>query len=42
LYGRHLRDEDGLVYPAALAGLSPDALRAMSADMMRRRGLDPG
>lgn len=42
LYDRHLRDEDVLVYPAALAGLSPDALRAMSADMMRRRGLDPG
>ena len=42
LYDHHLRDEDGLVYPAALAGLSPAALRAMSADMMRRRGLDPG
>ena len=42
LYDRHLRDEDGLVYPAALAGLSPAELRAMSADMMRRRGLDPG
>jgi hemerythrin-like domain-containing protein len=42
LYHRHLREEDGLVYPAAQAGLSPDALRAMSADMMRRRGLEPG
>lgn len=42
LYDRHLRDEDGLVYPAAKAGLSPKALQAMSADMMRRRGLDPG
>jgi len=41
LYDRHLRDEDGLVYPAAKAGLSPEALQAMSADMMRRRGLDP-
>ncbi|AOF86284.1 hemerythrin HHE cation binding domain protein [Hydrogenophaga sp. RAC07] len=42
LYDRHLLDEDGLVYPAAKAGLSPEALEAMSADMMRRRGLDPG
>jgi hypothetical protein len=42
LYDRHLRDEDRLVYPAAQAGLSPESLRAMSADMMRRRGLEPG
>ena len=42
LYDRHLRDEDGLVYPAAKAGLSPKALQAMSADMMRRRGLAMG
>ena len=42
LYNRHLREEDGLVYPAARAGLSPEALQAMSADMMRRRGLEPG
>ena len=42
LYDRHLRDEDGLVYPAARAGLSTEALQAMSADMMRRRGLEPG
>ena len=41
LYDRHLREEDGLVYPAAQAGLSPQALQAMSADMMRRRGLEP-
>lgn len=41
LYDRHLREEDGLVYPAAQAGLSPEALQAMSADMMRRRGLEP-
>lgn len=39
LYDRHLQKEDGLVYPAAQAGLSADALRAMSSDMMRRRGL---
>ena len=37
LYDRHLLDEDGLVYPAAKAGLLPEALEAMSADMMRRR-----
>lgn len=42
LYDRHLRDEDGLVYPAAQTRLSADALRAMSADMMRRRGLETG
>lgn len=41
LYQQHLKDEDGLVYPAAQAGLSADALQAMSEDMMRRRGLDP-
>jgi hemerythrin-like domain-containing protein len=41
LYDRHLREEDGLVYPAAKAGLSARALQAMSADMMRRRGLEP-
>jgi len=39
LYERHLHDEDSLVYPAAQARLSPDALQTMSADMMRRRGL---
>lgn len=41
LYQQHLRDEDQVVYPAAQAGLTPDALQAMSEDMMRRRGLDP-
>ncbi|MGE0350837.1 hemerythrin domain-containing protein [Hydrogenophaga sp.] len=41
LYERHLREEDGLVYPAARASLSPRALQAMSEDMMRRRGLEP-
>jgi hemerythrin-like domain-containing protein len=40
LYDRHLREEDGLVYPAAQAALAPEALQAMSADMMRRRGLE--
>ncbi|MCW5655431.1 MAG: hemerythrin domain-containing protein [Hydrogenophaga sp.] len=41
LYARHLEDEDGLVYPAAQALLNPRDLQAMSADMMRRRGLTP-
>jgi hemerythrin-like domain-containing protein len=41
LYRQHLLDEDGVVYPAAQAALPDAALRAMSADMMRRRGLDP-
>lgn len=41
-YERHLRDENDLAYPAAAAALAPDALQAMSADMMRRRGLQPG
>lgn len=40
LHERHLREEEGLVYPAAQAGLLPEALVAMSADMMRRRGLE--
>ncbi len=39
LYRRHLDDEDGLVYPAAQARLTPEALQAMSADMMQRRGV---
>ena len=41
LYQQHLKDEDGVVYPAAQRQLSDEALRAMSADMMRRRGLEP-
>ena len=39
LYGRHLADEDHLVYPAAQAVLAADALQAMSLDMMQRRGV---
>lgn len=39
LYGRHLADEDQLAYPAAQALLTGDALRAMSQDMMQRRGV---
>lgn len=42
LYQRHIKDEEGLVYPAAQAQLSPDALLAMGEDMGRRRGLKPG
>ena len=41
LYGQHLQAEDTLVYPAAQSRLSAQALQAMSADMMRRRGLEP-
>jgi hemerythrin-like domain-containing protein len=41
LYDRHLHEEDGLVYPVAQARLSAVDLRAMSADMMQRRGLEP-
>lgn len=41
LYRHHLDDEDGLIYPAARKQLSDAALRTMSADMMRRRGLEP-
>ena len=41
LYQRHIADEDGTAYPAAQAVLGAEALQAMSADMMRRRGLEP-
>ena len=39
LYRRHLLDEDGVVYPAARTIIRDEALRAMSADMMARRGV---
>lgn len=39
LYRRHLVDENGVVYPAARALIRGDALAAMSADMMARRGV---
>ncbi len=42
LYGRHLKDEDHLAYPAARVALAADALQTMSQDMMRRRGVRPG
>ena len=39
LYRQHLDDENNTAYPAAQATLSPDAVEAMSEDMMRRRGV---
>lgn len=39
LYVRHMEDEDHLVYPAAHAALTGDALQTMSQDMMQRRGV---
>lgn len=41
LYERHLRDEDGIVYPDASANIATEALQAMSQDMMERRGVKP-
>lgn len=40
LYRRHLVDENGVVYPAARAVIRGEALQAMSADMMARRGVN--
>ena len=40
LYRRHLLDENGVVYPAARAVIRDEALQAMSADMMARRGVE--
>jgi hemerythrin-like domain-containing protein len=42
LYERHLVDEDRLAYPAAQAVLTAQALKAMSQDMMQRRGVRGG
>jgi len=39
LYRQHLDDENTLAYPAAQATLSPQAIQAMSEDMMQRRGV---
>lgn len=39
LYGQHIQDEECIVYPAAQAVTGPDALQAMSQDMVRRRGV---
>ncbi len=38
LYAGHIPVEEGLVFPAARAGLGPDALRAMGEEMRGRRG----
>lgn len=39
LYRQHLDDEDRIAYPVAQGLLSPEALGAMGADMMARRGV---
>lgn len=39
LYRRHLLEENSVVYPAARSVIRGEALLAMSADMMGRRGL---
>lgn len=39
LYGDHIRAEEAVAYPAARALLDDTTLTAMSADMMRRRGV---
>ena len=39
MYRQHLDSENGLIYPAAQATLSPADLEAMSQDMMQRRGV---
>ncbi|MDB5937856.1 MAG: hypothetical protein JWP77_220 [Polaromonas sp.] len=41
LYRQHLDDENHTVYPAAESLLRPDAIEAMSQDMMQRRGVAP-
>ena len=41
LYQQHLADEDAAAYPAAQAALPPQAVQAMSEDMMQRRGVAP-
>lgn len=41
LYEQHLADENGVAYPAAQAALPPQAVQAMSEDMMQRRGVAP-
>jgi len=41
IYKDHIRDEEGLVYPAARRTLDARQLAAMSQDMVRRRGGHP-
>jgi len=39
LYGKHIEDEEGVVYPAARVLLSTQSVQIMSQDMMQRRGV---
>ena len=39
LYGRHIADEEKIVYPAARSSMKPGAIEVMSQDMMSRRGV---
>lgn len=39
LYARHIKDEEFLIYPAAIKSMAPESLSLMSSDMMRRRGV---
>lgn len=41
LYEQHLADENAVAYPAAQVALPPEAVQAMSEDMMQRRGVAP-
>ena len=41
MYRSHLDAENDVAYPAARVVLSPDAVLAMSQDMMQRRGVIP-
>lgn len=41
LYAQHIEAEETLAYPAARAQLAGESLRAMTHDMMIRRGLVP-
>lgn len=41
LYAGHIEAEETLAYPVARARMAGEALRAMSRDMMARRGIEP-
>jgi hemerythrin-like domain-containing protein len=41
LYGRHIREEDEVVFPAAAACLRADEFQAVGYEMAARRGLSP-
>jgi hemerythrin-like domain-containing protein len=40
LYGQHIADEERIVYPAARSSMTTSAIRVMSEDMKRRRGVN--